>query len=347
MDPVRLPRASPSTYRRITLLALLALCGIVLTGAAVRLTGSGLGCSDWPTCEEDRFVAPLEYHALVEFVNRTITGVVSIAVALAVLGSLRRTPRRRDLTWLSLGLVAGVVGQIVVGGITVLTHLRPEWVITHFLLSSYLVWNATVLHHRAARPDEQPGGPPAGSSDRAPDLLRRLATAVPVLAIVVIAAGTIVTGTGPHGGDPEVERLAFSIREVVRVHAVAALSLLALVGVLVAVVLRRPGGPRPAAEVPPGLLLRVEVLVGLLLAQIGVGYLQYFNGVPPLWVALHVALATAIWVVAVDVALTARDAVAGSVAPPAPPGEQDVPADDRGDGGGPDDGDRQPTLAPA
>lgn len=344
---MRLPRVSPSTYRRITLLALLALCGIVLTGAAVRLTCSGLGCSDWPTCEEDRLVAPLEYHALVEFVNRTITGVVSIAVALAVLGSLRRTPRRRDLTWLSLGLVAGVLAQIVVGGVAVLTELRPEWVITHFLLSSLLVWDATVLHHRAGRPDDERGGPPAGSSARAPDVLRRLATAVPIVAIVVIAAGTVVTGTGPHGGDPEVERLAFSIREVVRVHAAAGLVLLGLVGALVAAIVRRRGGPRPAAQVPPGLLVKVEVLVGLLLAQVGVGYLQYFNGVPPLWVALHVALATAIWVVAVEVALTARDAVAGPAgtpAAPAPPGEQATAADQ---GDGPDDGDREPSLAPA
>ncbi|OWY59411.1 hypothetical protein B7486_74705, partial [cyanobacterium TDX16] len=105
---MRLPRSSPTAYRRITLAALLALCGIVVTGAAVRLTGSGLGCSDWPTCEDDRLVAPLEYHAMVEFVNRTITGFVSVAVILAVLGSLVRVPRRRDLTWWSLGLVAGV-----------------------------------------------------------------------------------------------------------------------------------------------------------------------------------------------------------------------------------------------
>jgi hypothetical protein len=153
---VRLPRLSPRAYQRITLLALIALVFIIVTGAAVRLTGSGLGCSDWPTCESNQIVAPLEYHAMIEFINRTITGLVSVMVMLAVLGSLVRTPRRRDLTWLSLGLVAGVIGQIVLGGLTVLFELRPPFVIAHFLLSMVLVWNAVVLHHRAGH-DGQPG----------------------------------------------------------------------------------------------------------------------------------------------------------------------------------------------
>ena len=136
---VRLPRVSPRAYRRITLLALCAQVFIMVTGAAVRLTGSGLGCSDWPTCEQDRLVAPFEYHAMIEFLNRTITGLVSIAVIAAVLGSLLRAPRRADLTWWSLGLVAGVVGQIVLGGLTVLFELQPPFVIAHFLLSMVLV----------------------------------------------------------------------------------------------------------------------------------------------------------------------------------------------------------------
>src|SRR3954470_5609910 len=100
-EPVRFalrsPRLSPVAYRRVTLVALWSLVFIVVTGAAVRLSGSGLGCSDWPTCENNRVVAPFEYHAMVEFVNRSITGLVSIAVILAVLGSLGRVPRRRDL----------------------------------------------------------------------------------------------------------------------------------------------------------------------------------------------------------------------------------------------------------
>ncbi|MDP1804751.1 MAG: COX15/CtaA family protein, partial [Acidimicrobiales bacterium] len=145
---MRVPTLSPPAYRRVTLFALLALAFIVVTGGAVRLTGSGLGCPDWPTCAENRVVAPWEYHAMVEFVNRTITGLVSMAVMLAVLGSLVRRPRRRDLLWLSVGLVAGVLGQIVLGGLTVLFHLTPGFVMAHFLLSMVLIANAVVLHHR-------------------------------------------------------------------------------------------------------------------------------------------------------------------------------------------------------
>ena len=142
---------SPARYRSITGTALVALVVIVITGAAVRLTGSGLGCSDWPTCEEDQLIADLEAHAMIEFVNRLITGVVSVAVIAAVLGSFFRRPRRRDLTWLSVGLVAGVIGQIVLGAFVVLTHLNPWLVLGHFLLSMVLVANAVALHARAAQ----------------------------------------------------------------------------------------------------------------------------------------------------------------------------------------------------
>ena len=113
------PRLSPDTYRRICAVALGLLAAIVVTGAAVRLTGSGLGCSDWPTCEQDRFVPEAEFHGWVEFGNRLITGLVSGAVALAVLGSLARTPRRTDLVAWSWGLVAGVAAQVPVS----YTHL--------------------------------------------------------------------------------------------------------------------------------------------------------------------------------------------------------------------------------
>jgi len=297
--PVRLPRLAPLTYRRITLAALLALCGIVVTGAAVRLTGSGLGCSDWPTCEDDRLVAPLEYHAVIEFVNRTITGPVSVAVTLAVLGSLVRVPRRRDLTWWSLGLVAGVIGQIVLGGITVLFHLNPLLVQSHFLLSMVLVWDAVVLHHRAALPEGADGR--ATTGPRPDRVIVRLATAVPVLAVGVLAAGTLVTGTGPHGGDRDVERLPLDIEQVTRLHGVVALLFLGCVLALV-LTARTRRGLSPVVRWSTLLLWAVA-------AQIALGYWQYFNAVPPLAVGVHVALATTIWVLAVQVALSARSPV--------------------------------------
>jgi len=329
---VRLPTVTPQRYRHIALVALLALCGIVVTGAAVRLTGSGLGCTDWPTCEDDQLVAPLEYHAMVEFVNRLITGVVSVSVALAVLASLRREPRRRDLTRWSLGLVAGVVAQVLWGGVTVLTHLNPLVVQGHFLLSMLLVWNAVVLHHLAGLPSDPRSGV-ARAGPRPAPVVVRLATLVPVAALVAVTAGTVVTATGPHGGDQEARRLtAFSISDVARVHGLTALVFLGVVVALViAVVVRSSTSPSrtvgdsasPEGVIAhssargggTGVLLRwVEVLVALVLVQIGVGYTQYFNDVPPLLVGIHVALATAIWAVAVKVALVTRS--------PAPPLEQ-------------------------
>src|ERR1700736_1232278 len=151
--PLLQRRLSPASYRRITFLALWALGFIIVTGGAVRLTGSGLGCPDWPTCANHQVVAPWQYHAMVEFGNRIVTGLVSVGVVLAVLGSRIRVPRRRDLTLLSWGLVAGVMGQIVLGGEAVKHKLAPPFIMGHFLLSMLLLWDALVLHHRAGQPD--------------------------------------------------------------------------------------------------------------------------------------------------------------------------------------------------
>lgn len=281
IDGVRPPRLSPRAYQRITLLALIALVFIIVTGAAVRLTGSGLGCSDWPTCESNQLVAPLEYHAMIEFINRTITGLVSVAVMLAVLGSLVRTPRRRDLTWLSLGLVAGVIGQIVLGGLTVLFELRPPFVIAHFLLSMVLVWNAVVLHHRAGH-DGQPGLP------LVPRPIRRLGAALVLFASAAVITGTIVTGTGPHGGDEEVARLSFDITEVARVHSGVVWVFLVL-AIVTLVQLRRSGTATVVDR-------RAKLLVATILVQGAIGYTQYFTGVPPALVLMHIAGSIAVWI---------------------------------------------------
>src|SRR3954454_17964295 len=146
----------PRRYQRITLVAVVLIAVIVVTGGAVRLAGAGLGCPDWPTCAKGRIVAPAEIHAWVEFGNRMVTGLVSIIVIVAVLGALVRTPRRRDLTWLSLGLVGGVIAQIVLGGLVVLSDLNPPLVMAHFSLSMLIVLDAVVLHHRACQPDDRP-----------------------------------------------------------------------------------------------------------------------------------------------------------------------------------------------
>lgn len=279
-----LPRVSPAAYRKVTLAAVVAICFIVVTGAAVRLTGSGLGCPEWPTCARDRVTPPWEYHAMVEFVNRAITGAVSLAVMLAVLGSLLRQPRRRDLTRLSLGLVGGVLGQIVLGGLTVIFHLKPQFVMAHFLVSMALVANAVVLHHRAGQPD-LPSRPVAG---RELVLMGRAVVASAALAIIL---GTVVTSAGPHGGDPEAERLGVLIPDAARAHGTSVV-LFGAMTIAVLWRLRRAGAP-------PNLLRAGEVLLGVAVAQAGVGWAQYFTGVPVVLVGLHVAGATALWAAAV------------------------------------------------
>ena len=144
-----LPDVSPRAYRRLTFVALVFLAAIIVTGALVRLTDSGLGCTDWPNCERGTLIRVSNGHQAVEQINRLFTGAMMIAVTVAVLASLRLVPRRRDLTWLSVSLVVGVLGQAVVGGVVVLTHLHPAAVVWHFLLSIAVLTAALVLHRRA------------------------------------------------------------------------------------------------------------------------------------------------------------------------------------------------------
>ncbi|MYB23884.1 MAG: heme A synthase [Acidimicrobiia bacterium] len=287
---------SAATYRRITLGALVALIFIIVTGGAVRLTGSGLGCSDWPTCEENQLLPDLEYHALVESVNRAITGVVSVAVALAVLGSLLLRPRRRDLTGLALGLVAGVAGQVVLGGLVVWYHLSPWLVISHFLLSMVLVANAVVLHHRAGRVAAGGGRDDAATAgrgtSRAGTNLTRLLLAATVLAIVT---GTLLTGAGPHGGDADVERLQYDIPYLARFHGGAMALCAAVALALWAGAERGSFGLRRTARRPARHAGAARAVVLVIGAQAAVGYLQYFTGVPPLLVGVHIAGAALLW----------------------------------------------------
>jgi cytochrome c oxidase assembly protein subunit 15 len=273
---------SPAAYRRATFAALLSLAAIIETGALVRLTDSGLGCEDWPNCSSTKLVDVSSRHAAIEQLNRLFTGVVAVAVIGAVLGSLLRQPRRRELTLLSLSLVAGVVGQIVLGGITVLTDLHPAAVQSHFLLSMLILAAAVVLHHRAGEAD----GPFVPTVALA---VRRHVHAVVALVGVVLVTGTIVTGTGPHSGDEDARRFGFAITSVARVHGVSLLVLLAALLAL-AWLLRRV---HPAAW--PILSEPFTALLALAVVQGTIGYVQYLNDVPVVLVALHVAGAIAVW----------------------------------------------------
>ncbi len=291
---------SPAAYRRVTLFALVALVVIVVSGAAVRLSGSGLGCTDWPTCEEGR-LAPesvSDANAMIEFANRTFTGVVSVAVVLAVLGALRRRPRRRDLTVLAVGLVVGVAAQAVLGGLVVWYGLSPWFVMAHFLLSLVLVTDAVVLHHRAGAPPG-PARPVVGGTARV------LGWLVGASAAAVVTTGTVVTATGPHAGDDSAERFDLALPDVARVHGVAVIVLLALTLGLLRV-LWRDGAPAQATDA-------ARILLLVLVAQAAVGYTQWFTGVPALLVGVHVLGAVAVWVAVVRTVLSHRATTAAVV----------------------------------
>ena len=303
MRGVRGPRLSPAQYRRVTVVAALLLGAIIVTGSAVRLTGSGLGCPDWPNCEPGRLIpyGADDFHAMVEFVNRTITGLVSVAVVVAVLGSIIRVPRRRDLVLLSLGLVVGVIVQIVLGKLVVEKLLSPTWVMSHFLVSMVLLANALVLCRRAAQPDDAFSRPAVPLA--APPVIWMSRVLVGVAAVVVVT-GTVVTGAGPHSGDvpgtaQRATRLDLYIPDVVRIHGTAAMVLLTLVLVTLGLVYRTRA-PRP-------ILNRLTVLLAVLVAQAGVGYAQYFNDIPALLVGIHVAGATALWAATVWFALGVKE----------------------------------------
>ena len=296
---------APAAYARLTRFALWALATIVVTGAAVRLTGSGLGCEDWPTCSEDRFVADLEYHALVEFGNRLFTGVVALAVMAAVLGSVARRPRRSDLTALSLGLVAGVLAQVGLGALLVMTELDPRFTMGHFLLSMVLLWNAAVLDVRA-RTGAWPDAAPPGMA-RTDGVTRSMRWAVLAVGAVLLVSGTLVTGAGPHAGDSRAERLPLLVREVARIHSIIALALLGMV-VWTWWRLRDAGSPDRARMGRVAVLLAVQGLVG---------YTQYFAGVPVLLVGIHVALASVAWIEIVKAAHAPGASIAAQPSAPA------------------------------
>ena len=279
---MRIPTVSPSAFRRLAVVAAVAMAAIVVSGAAVRLTGSGLGCPTWPRCTETSIASPLSYHGLVEFGNRVVTSVVGVFVVLVALAAFVRSPRRRDLSLLAWSLVGGFVGQAVIGGLSVLYDLSPPWVMAHFLLSMLMLWTSLVLVHRAD-PLWTPRPPDAR---RELVLLGRLLVTV---AGVVLVLGTVTTGTGPHAGDGthHVRRLGFPLERVTQLHADSALLLTGLVvATLFAVRLTN------VSDVVRRRSLWLAAAVGV---QVAIGYTQYFLDLPPGVVELHVAGATLLW----------------------------------------------------
>jgi cytochrome c oxidase assembly protein subunit 15 len=276
---------SPSTGHRVNLVALALTALIVLTGGAVRLTGSGLGCSNWPECSAGHLTPALQFHGLVEFGNRLVTVVLVIAVAASFLAMVVRSQRRRDLIWLSGGLVAGVLAQAVLGGIVVYTKLNPYVVMVHFLATMLLLVDAVVLVHRD-RLDYSPGS----AHLLVPRVLIRLYYGVLALLTLVIAAGTATTGSGPHAGDSSgqqvAKRIPVALRDMAELHSSLALL---LVGVTLGLVVALH-----AAGVPERVRRSARILMVVMVAQAAVGYTQYFTHLPALLVEVHLLGATAI-----------------------------------------------------
>ncbi|MDA8045535.1 MAG: COX15/CtaA family protein [Actinomycetota bacterium] len=267
---------SPVAFRRIAAVAVVSLVLVVVTGAAVRLTGSGLGCTTWPKCDANSVVAPMRYHAWVEFGNRLINAVVTVASIGAFVAALRRRPRRRDLSRLSFGLVVGLIAEVVLGAIVVYTKLNPVLVSIHFLLGLAFLAVAVILYERARLADG-----PAEVRNLVGPLQIGLARLCLLALTVVAALGTIVTSTGPHGGAPDAPRYHLSLHAVAQIHGTSVEIFLAITLVMMWSLVR--------SGAPAAVLHRAELMLVALVAQAAVGYAQYFDGDPVGIVAVHVA----------------------------------------------------------
>jgi len=284
------------TWQHRTLIAnLVAQTGIVLTGATVRLTASGLGCPTWPECVAGSIAPTSEqteaFHKYIEFGNRLLTFVLLI-VAIASLFAVYKhnqdrrlagLAKRRSLTVLALGVLLGIFAQAVLGGITVLTGLHPLIVAAHFMVSIGLITVAVILLVKA----QEAGDRPVSLQVARPiDLGMRIHI---WLALVVIAVGTLVTGSGPHAGDTnDIVRLGFEFRNITTIHAALVWLYLGLTtGLLIALL---------STSAPKHVTKQAWIVVGVCIAQGFVGYTQFFTGLPWGLVAVHVLGACLLWI---------------------------------------------------
>lgn len=269
--------------RRFLYGALLTLqAALVVTGGAVRLTGSGLGCPTWPECTPGSYTpvahqAEGQLHAWIEFGNRLLTFAL-VAASLAVLAHVLAT-KRKDLRLLAVGQLLGILGQGVLGGITVLTDLHPLPVAGHLLLSIILIAGAASLYSRRELR--------AVKRENLEPLTKRFSLAHIALSFIVIILGTLVTGSGPHAGDEKARRFGFDIRTVAWLHADVVIALFGLTAAFYILV-------RNDKE----LSRKIAVFTGIALAQGAIGYIQYFTGIPEILVAAHLLGATLVWIAA-------------------------------------------------
>lgn len=252
---------------------------IVVTGGAVRLTGSGLGCPTWPECTPGSYIpvagqAEGHLRSWIEFSNRLLTFVLVLCALITLIAVLRAG--RKDLRRLASGQLLGIFGQGVLGGITVLTHLNPISVASHYLLSTILIAAATSLYSQRHLPTVKKASP------RASDIFSRLHITLTTLVVIL---GTVVTGAGPHAGDIKAPRLQIQIQSAVLMHGITVALLLALTLFFLA--------SRQTSKESRKLLVIFALLT---IAQGAIGTIQYLQGVPELLVATHIAGSTVIWI---------------------------------------------------
>ena len=282
LKPPPLMPAQPMTpmvnpwLRRVLLVNLILEIGIVVTGGLVRLSGSGLGCPTWPQCVPGSFTpVPHQeqgFHKLIEFGNRSLTSVVSVAAVLVIVAIWRWAPGRRGLRRISVLPLVGVMLQAVLGGITVLTGLNPALVAAHFLASMVLVSLSAYLLYRVGEGDEPPVALVRNE-------IRSVAWVTATLGAVILILGTMVTGSGPHSGDASTPRFGFDPRTIPWVHADAVMLFVGLVIAVLLAVQLTATDPRPR---------RVwHALFGITVLQGLVGYTQYLTGLPEALVLVH------------------------------------------------------------
>lgn len=268
------PSAVSPLARRVFLANLCAQIGIVITGGLVRLTGSGLGCDTWPRCNDTQWTPHDESsgHAYIEFGNRMLTYVVGAVAVAAIVVAWRHRPVRKEIRYLAAFQLFAVVGQAILGGITVLTDLHPASVAAHLLLSMFMIASAVALYERAGEGD----GPVRPLVRRE---IRVFASAGLAVLAALLVVGTVVTGSGPHAGDEEARRFDIDVDQMAWLHADLAFLLLGA-ALALALALRVTDAPVPAQR-------RVWWLLAVMLPQGLIGYTQYFNGLPEWQVSLH------------------------------------------------------------
>jgi cytochrome c oxidase assembly protein subunit 15 len=286
---------TPRTVRRAALAALVMSVVIVVTGGAVRLTGSGLGCPTWPKCTDDSLTATsaMGVHGAIEFGNRMLTYVLCAAVGWAIIAARSEKPYRRGLTRLGWAQFWVVMSNAVLGGIVVLVGLNPYTVAAHFVATSALIAIATVMWQRT-REGDAPPRPLVGKA------VQQLVWFLVAACVLLILVGTVVTGAGPHAGDSsEVERMPLDWETVSKVHAVLAWIVVSLTFAL-RFVLKAVDSPRNPLD-------RTRDLFLILLAQGVIGYVQYFTDLPEILVGLHMLGSALVWIAVLRVVLALRE----------------------------------------